>query len=184
MDAPEVEEKEMTEVLLLIMLMFFPACSDRQEYRKEDVRIDEKDIQKSIEKFTLVETEGSVKKWVMNADSAEFLETDKGDVVKAVNMDVVFYEDNNTVTRLKSDSGDYNKRSQVLDLSGNVVINSQTKKVITSDVRWDPGRNLFVTDKRVEIVTESGTMKGMGMEASMDLEDIKITSGIEGQLSK
>ena len=68
--------------------------------------------------------------------------------------------------------------------SQGVVIVYGAKEIHTSDVEWIPEENVFVTDSEVRIVTPEGEVRGTGMRASKDLEDISLLSRISGSFSE
>ncbi len=156
------------------IVLLFLGCSGNNGSQK----IIESENKKSIKRFTLIETEGNQKKWVMDAEEA----TDAGEVLHIKNFKIKFYEDDKVQALLKAESGSYNKETKGLKTFGNIEFEAEGKKIITKNVTWNPIDKLFVTEEEVLITTEDGVLKGIGMEASMDFQDIKIKHKISGEL--
>lgn len=177
----QMENKTGVINFVFFAVLFCGGClnSPQNDYTAVDEEIQ---VQKAIGKFTLVETQGKNKKWVMDADSAEFIETEQGEVIRVENLTVKFFESKNSQTIMKAQRGDYNRKSQVLITKGKVEIKTAEKKIITSDIKWDPQKEKFITQENVVIFTEDGIIKGKGMEASRDLKEIKIKNKITGEL--
>lgn len=173
-------------IALLVFLLFF-GCSPKSKQNpsnaeKEKVGHEisvENQAAKIINNFTLTETEGIRKIWVLDAESA----IDTENLLKLKNLRVKFYEDN-AITFLKSSSGIYNKKTQAIKAEGKVVLKTKTKEIVTYDVVWDPVVKKFMSDSELTIKTEGGTIRGKGMEASMDLSVIKIKQRITGKLEE
>ena len=176
MDASEMEKK--TCVGLLLLFLFFGGCSSAEKESVERSEI-ETPAEKVIENFTLTETEGIRKIWVLDAESAIGTEN----LLELKNLRIKFYEDNE-VTFLKSSSGIYNKKTQKIKAEGKVVLKTKTKEIATYDVVWNPEVKKFMSDSILTIKTEGGTIRGKGMEASMDLSDIRIKQRITGELGE
>jgi LPS export ABC transporter protein LptC len=162
---------------VLLALIFLTGCSAGE---KEDA--DGSDADKPLNGFTLTETEGATKKWILEAESARFPQ-DREQTVEVIKLNMRFYEED-SVTHLKAESGEYNKKTRVLMTQGKVEIETEKRKIVTEDVRWDPERKLFLTESCVDIITPEGRIRGRGLESSMDLEKIKIKEKIEGEIQE
>jgi LPS export ABC transporter protein LptC len=176
-----MEKKTCIIITALFFLMFLLAGCTVQEEDKMKFKNDEIQTTRVIENFTFVETEEGVKIWEMEAVSAEFNETETGEILEVKDFVIDFYEEDKEKTRLKALYGQYNRDTQVLETSGRVEIETEEKKIITSNVVWDPAKKMFITDEDVTIETEGGKLRGKGMEASVDLESITIKSQIKGE---
>jgi len=186
LDAPEMENK--SRIIIILFLTLFTFSCKNNEKPSEQICDPDTGPDKSIEKFTLVETSGDKCKWVMNADRADFLETGEpaGEMIKAENIIIDIYDtgESGTMTKLKAKSGIFDKKSQELDTRGEVIIESGVRKIITEDVRWNPGKAKFITDRKVLIISGENTIRGIGMEASEDLSEIKIIKNITGSIKE
>ncbi|MFH1414715.1 MAG: LPS export ABC transporter periplasmic protein LptC [Elusimicrobiota bacterium] len=182
MDASEMENAAMLRAGILLSMFVLSGCSDpaHDDRNRFTVGLESK---KSIENFTLVETEGSRKKWVMNAVSASFRENVEEELLDIEDFEVEFYENDKKATVfLKAQKGTYSKDTEMLHTFGRVELKAEDKTIVTEDVVWDPVKELFITEKDVTVTTLQGVIKGVGMEASRDLEDIKIKNRIKGEL--
>lgn len=183
MDASEMEKKTGIVVIVLLSVLQFAGCSDSGN-DKTSVKSILPDSKKIIKNFTLIETEGDQKKWIMDACWAKLTETDSGEVLEVEDFKVRFYENNKVQSLLKAESGIYNKKTQSIETFGNVEIETEGKKIKTKNVIWDPSAKLFITQEEVLITSEGGILKGRGMEASMDLEEIRLNKEITGEMKE
>jgi len=162
---------------VLIFSLFIAGCSSPNTTEKNG----DSGPARAMKNFTFTETEGNTTKWVMNADSAVFSEEEGDDVILVKDVEVEFFDSGRTAAVMKAVKGKYSRNSQTIKLYGKVNIEYQAKKIVTSNVSWDPDRERFVTDEDVTIITEDGIIKGIGMEATVDLKEIKLLKNIEGE---
>jgi LPS export ABC transporter protein LptC len=175
-----MEKKTCCIVIVLCILPLFAGCSDSGKKGKGGSKNDVV-AKKQIKRFTLVETKGIQKKWVLDAESARLTDTEKGEVLEITDFNINFYKENKVQVFMKAPLGYYYRDTQRLETSGKVFIETENRKITTRDVEWDPQRELFITDEEVLIETEGGELRGKGMEASMDLKEIKIKEKIRGK---
>ena len=175
-----MEKKTCFSIILLCLFFYMQGCTGKNDTDSTQKATGES--KKAIKNFTLVETEGDQKKWVMEAESAEFKEIDAEQVIQIKKFKVYFYEDNQQQATLEAQEGIYNKNTERLITYGKVDIEAEEKTIVTKNVIWDPQRKLFVTDEEVFIKTADGVLRGKGMEATMDLKSIKLKEEIKGEI--
>ena len=81
--------------------------------------------------------------------------------------------------------GDYARsyiKTQVSEIVNNVIIisYSEKRKLMTEQIYWDQKTNYYFTEKRFTFYTETDTIRGVGFEASENLEQwwVKNQSGV------
>ena len=173
-------------ILILLALVALAGCSVETGGGKEDVLSAAGiDAKKRLDDFVMVDTEGPKKKWKLKAQSAVVKEASNGDRILIDNFNVDFFNDTGGVkAQLESGSGEYDRATKILYTFGEVVLKTEDRSIETSNVRWDPDREIFVTDEFVTIITGDAIIEGVGMEASVDLEDIVLMKKIQGEVEK
>lgn len=109
---------------------------------------------------------------------------DQEDSTLATNVKVDFYDENGDYrSTLTSDEGLVRQKRQELIVWGSVVVASDSSRLLTESLRWDPGRKLIVTDDYVELHRGNDVITGYGMEADNRLEDVRILRDVRGKIS-
>ncbi len=165
-------------LILGVMLVF--GCSSPPE-RHGDAEVSA-GPDKLIEGVTLTEMDGPDKKWELNAATAELIKESGRELIKVRDYKMNFFEEDSAVSELTGIEGEYDRDTEVFDAPGRVEIISEDRKIITSYVRWHPVREIFTTDMEVEIYTQHGVVRGIGMVASKNLNEIDIIEKISGEL--
>lgn len=93
-------------------------------------------------------------------------------------ININFYDTTGTVvTRLRSDSGHYDKASDVYIVKGNVrVVKSETEELLTTtELNWSPRTRKVFTDKPLAVINKrtSEITNAIGMDAEQDFTRIK-----------
>ncbi|WP_084165614.1 LPS export ABC transporter periplasmic protein LptC [Dyadobacter crusticola] len=93
-------------------------------------------------------------------------------------INISFYDTlGQVVTRLRSDSGRYDKSSDVYIVKGNVrVVKSETQEIMTtSELSWSPRTRKVFTDKPLAVRNNrtSEVTNAIGMDAEQDFTRIK-----------
>ncbi|MEA3506171.1 MAG: LPS export ABC transporter periplasmic protein LptC [Elusimicrobiota bacterium] len=176
-----MENKKKLIAAALAGVFFLNACGSSEENLSGKTgRKGNRDV---ISDFTLVETEKGRKSWILEASRVALKKSEEGiDIIEVNEFDVLFFEEDDEIT-LEAGTGHYNRLNNRIYTRGEVIISSDKKKIITSDVRWEPGSRKFITGEKVEIHTPEGVIRGVGMVASTDLSDIKLTREIKGEFS-
>ena len=97
-------------------------------------------------------------------------------------VNINFYDPTGAlITRLRADSGHYEKNADVFIVKGKVrVVKSLTKEVLTtSELRWSPRTQKVFTDKPLSVrndLTKEIT-NAVGMDAEQDFSRIKFRKG-------
>lgn len=93
-------------------------------------------------------------------------------------VNISFFDTLGTVvTRLRSDSGRYDRNADVYIVKGNVrVVKSETQEILTtSELSWSPGTRKVFTDKPLAVINKrtSEITNAIGMDAEQDFSRIK-----------
>lgn len=93
-------------------------------------------------------------------------------------ININFYDTTGTiVTRLRSDSGHYDKAADVYIVKGNVrVVKSETEELLkTTELNWSPRTRKVFTEKPLSVINKrtSEITNAIGMDAEQDFTRIK-----------
>lgn len=97
-------------------------------------------------------------------------------------IDMIFYDSAGTETsNLVADSGVIREISGAFDVYGHVVVTtSDSVRLDTDYLKWNPSINRITTDAFVRISRPGDTETGWGLEATRDLSRIKILHQVSG----
>jgi LPS export ABC transporter protein LptC len=65
-----------------------------------------------------------------------------------------------------------------------VVVKSDTSRLETESLHWDPARQLIVTDDFVRLYRGTDMVSGYGMEADSRLEHVRILRDVRGTITE
>lgn len=86
-------------------------------------------------------------------------------------------------THIVADSGVIRENSNIMNLFGHVVVTtSDSTRMDTDYLRWNPGTNRIQTDAFVKITKKGDVITGWGMEADRELSRIKILRQVSGSM--
>ena len=128
----------------------------------------------------LTEMEGNQRMWEANADQIEVFEERNTVRISKLQRQIklVLYRDEDTLT-CYADEAEINNQNKEVNLLGNLMAQSREGITLWTDsVKWLPQRKKLVTDKRVTIRRQGLVVQGLGMEADLALEEVKILSDI------
>ncbi len=172
----------MKKYILVLGLLILWGC--QEDIPREELPAPNKSG-REVSNFTLIETDGQIKKWTLKAKRAVFKEVD-GEAEQILNIQdykVNFHEESGQPdTVLTGKIGTYNRNTQEILTSRAVTITREDKKVLTSNVKWDPDEEIFITEEKVEIHDEGGVIRGRGMTATRDLEKITIMEQVSAEV--
>jgi LPS export ABC transporter protein LptC len=128
----------------------------------------------------LVEMEDNQRMWEADADQIEvFEEKNRTRILKLQKqIKMVLYMDKDVLT-CYADEAQISDQAKRVDLLGNLMAESQQGIVVRTDsVQWFPQEKKLRTDKPVTVVRQGLTVQGLGMEADLALEEVRILSNI------
>lgn len=156
------------------------ACSDLNEKPKEQStgRIPDS----IIETANIILTSEGKKEAVIDADTLIVFDREDSTIAKGVKVD--FYDENgNYRSTLTADEGLVRQKIQALRVWGNVVVVSDSSRLVTQSLKWDQLRKLITTDDYVELHRGGDTITGYGMEADNKLENVRILRDVKGRIT-
>ncbi|SHF95765.1 LPS export ABC transporter protein LptC [Flavobacterium fluvii] len=99
-------------------------------------------------------------------------------------IDVTLYDKNGKKTYIKSDYATSFKSTNIIDLVGNVKINSQDGQTLETDqLYFDQKNEWFYTEKRFKFTDPKGVSNGVGIDFSKDFKVINSQSIVGEVLS-
>lgn len=166
-------------IIPALSLIIF-GCSDLDEKPKE---VSAGRIPDSVIESANVElmSEGN-KEAVINA--AKLVVFDKEDSTLAYDLKVDFYnEKGEYLSTLVADEGLVRQKRQQLTVWGDVVVTSDSSKLETQSLNWDPHRKLITTEDFVTMHKGGDIVTGYGMEADNRLQNVRILRDIKGKIT-
>ena len=128
----------------------------------------------------LVEMEGNQRMWEADADQIEVFEEKRMTRISKLQKQIkmTLYMDNDVLT-CYTDQAEINGETKRIDLQGNLTAQSQQGIMVRTDsVQWFPRERKLRTDKPVTVMRQGLLIQGLGMEADLALEEVKILSNI------
>ena len=127
-----------------------------------------------IDGFTLTQTREGKKIWALRARHALVFEEE--DRVEASGVRVDFYGDETELqSTLTAASGVVMRRTNAIEVQGDVVVRSTDGTTLTTDrLTWDERTGKIRSDSFVRVTKASDVMTGSGMEADPDLRNLKV----------
>jgi len=160
--------------------MVFLSCAETEERPKEPST--ERIPDSIIESANIVLASQGKKEAVINA--AQLTVFDKEDSTLAKDLKVDFYdEEGNYRSTLTADEGLVRQKTQRLTVWGHVVVVSDSSRLDTESLKWDPLRKLITTEDFVTLKRGSDIVTGYGMEADNNLENIRILNDVKGRIT-
>lgn len=153
---------------LLILINF--ACSRNNNGKLVEI---DNNPQQKIGKFTIRETNNGTPKWVLKAEEAIIIESEKIAKLKLPKID--FYEDGKKVSDLESERGRINTDNYDIVGEGKCLMTTvKGERLETENLKYKSDIEKVVTNERVKFIRPGEVINGKGMEASPDLENIVI----------
>ncbi len=136
--------------------------------------------QVKLQDIHLVEMDGNRRMWEADADQIEVFEEKKMTRISKLQKQIrmILYMDDDVLT-CYTDEAEINDETKRIDLLGNLTAQSQQGTTLKTDfVQWFPQERKLRTDKPVTVTRQGLLVQGLGMEADLALEDVKILSNI------
>lgn len=138
--------------------------------------------QAKLSDIRLVEMDGNQRMWEAQADQIEVFE--EGGSVRIFKLKrqikLVLYRDQDSLTCYAdaAEIKDQNEEKEV-NVVGNLMVQARDGITLRTDsATWLPRQRRLLTDKQVTIRREGLMIQGLGMEADLTLEEVKILSNI------
>lgn len=156
--------------LVVLVWIMVPSACERQEVPST---VDNSDTPLRITRgFTTTESDSGRVRYVLRADVARVF---TGDVTRAEEIEVEFYEDGELVSVLTAKQG-LLESGRVTAMGDVVVETVQGTRLETESLYWDSGEEKIRTDDVVRITREGDpdVLTGRGMSSPPNLEFIDI----------
>lgn len=169
-------------VLLVVALVI--GCNDQNGVKKSQARpVDTAGSPDSeVRGARIVLYDQGMRTTEIEAD--RILQFDAIDSTMAYGLDIDFLDSAGMITsNLVGDSGIIRERTGRLEVFGNVVvITSDSAKLETEHLTWNPVANQIQTDAYVEVTRDGDLVTGWGLEADKNLHRIKILRQVSGTI--
>ena len=165
---------------ILVALSTVAACS-RSERQPEEPS-DEKIPDSVIQNATISLTSEGMKEAVIFADT--LIVFDREDSTVAIGVRVDFYDENGEYrSTLTSKEGLVRQTRREFSVWGDVVVISDSSRLETESLKWDPVQKLITTDDFVRLHRGNDIITGYGMEADSKLEHVRILRDVKGSIT-
>ena len=157
-------------LLLILSVTLLAACGKGgKDSGGENPQIPEQ----ALEKFSVMETKEGKPHWVLDAASAQILETQKKVLLKS--PQVQFYQEGKLVSTLIAATGRINTENYDIWGEGDCVLTTvEGERLETQNLHYRSDIKKIVTDEKVKLIRPHEIITGTGMEATPDLENITI----------
>lgn len=138
---------------------------------------EEESVEHDFSDFELVETKSSDEVWHLTAPYSR----QSGDTLALNNPQLVLKSSGDTSAVITSNKGNYDLRSGILYLIGDVVIRRPSQKQVlrTEVLNWNRTEGTIMTDEEVDIESPRGRLRAVGMWASLAEERMKFQSNVQ-----
>jgi LPS export ABC transporter protein LptC len=167
----KAKETPMRNSLFILMtIALFSSCG---ENRKRPIEEAPPIPEQAIEKFSITETEGGKPHWVLEAASAQIMESEKRAVLQLPR--VKFYQKGEYVSTLVASKGRINTENYDIWGEGKCTLTTAKGETLeTSNLHYRSDIQKIVTEDNVKLTRPNETIYGQGMEATPDLASIII----------
>lgn len=163
-------------------LLALAACSEKTEPAATDPQDRPELPERQFFDYTFTETDAGVTQWILQSDEMRQYK-DRPDVeLSVVTMD--FFREGRHYSTLTSDSGTANTTSHDVHVWGNVVVQQDDgDRLETEELFFDNETQLIHNEIFNRMTSEGDVVTGIGLEATPDLEYIKIKEQMRGDVS-
>lgn len=175
MDAPKMENKtgrhrkKAVGLCAVVLFLAFLAAGCAEKPNSLDTS-EMPDMDQKILSFNLANYgEDGTKKWNLTGDSADIL----AEIIYLNNILVDTYEE--PKSKLTSDEGTYDRKSQVITLYKNVLLTTDDgMELVTDSIDWDGANDTITTADPVKITRSDVIANGLGAKAIPALEQLEL----------
>ena len=117
--------------------------------------------------------------------SAKIIKFEEKDSTAAYQLDIDIYDSTGNVsTRIVGDSGFIRETKGLLNIFGNVVVDTDdSTRLETEYLWWDSNTDRIKTDAFVRITRADDVITGWGLDADNRLKDFRILSQVSGTIT-
>ena len=172
--------KKILTIMIIGISVIFLSCG--KEEKISSIENSKKGPQLVINKFSIISTNAGKTEWIFYARKAVVYE-DKNSV-EADEIIIDFFHDKQekeVSSHLIAKKGNVNTRTNNMEAEGNVVLSSENgNRLFTEKVRWISSTQKFFTEEEVRVEKkDSSVISGVGMEADLNLDNIKILKDVK-----
>lgn len=129
-----------------------------------------------VDGFTLTQTREGARVWSISANHA--LVYDDADRVEMMDLRVDFFDEDGEIrSTLTANEGILARRTNDMEVLGNVVVYAADGTILTTDkLTWNERKGKVESDRPVRVTKGDDVMTGVGVEADPDLKNIRVRS--------
>lgn len=132
----------------------------------------------SIGKVHQTHIKDGVKLWVLDADTGDYYKDTNQVIMTKVSL--LYYLKPDKPVLLTADSGKLDSGSYDMIISGNVVITSEDKKIISEELMYHHKTRTITSEKRVSMTGTDSELSADTMVFNLNTEGIELNGNVEG----
>jgi LPS export ABC transporter protein LptC len=136
----------------------------------------------SLGKIRQTATRDGKKEWSLEADSANYIDTQDKVVLKK--MFVTYFIEDHGEVYLHADDGTLHTDTNDIEFSGNVVIKNEDYRLNTDKLSYEHERRIIFTDDPVHILGESAEISADSLEYDLKQNKIVLTGNVTATISR
>ena len=127
----------------------------------------------------VVETETEQIVWSITSRDATY--STEAKVLNMKHVEAIFYMDKKPAYKVVGEDGQYNEKTRLLDLKGNIAVTSLDDGYVlrTDALEYSFRTKIAATESPIEIEGEGAWLSGVGMEASVEEKTVKIKKDVK-----
>ena len=136
------------------------------------------ELEQVLEKFTMTDRAEGRNNWSLAAEEARISEDDGVIMLKNARAD--FYEGDRVSSKVSGRSGRYDRAYDILELWGDVVVDSIRDETVlmTERMFYDTALNRIFSEEKVRVIRRNTVTEGVGFESDPGLNVISIKDNI------
>lgn len=160
-------------VVFLLLGFIVVGCGDKAVSPVANNSAQKAAPQESLQEFRCVKTEKGAKIWELTAEKANIFAEENKTWIN--DLKIKFFNGEHKNSLLTAKEG-WLTRDSNIEVTGHVVVVSDSSKIRleTEELQWSAEKGIIFTDQPVKVIEENRTITGVGLEATPDLESIKI----------
>jgi len=121
------------------------------------------------------------KEWSLNAGSAYYVEKEKKVVLQ--NISITFFLKNSGKIYLNADHGILKTDSKNIDVKGNVVVETESYRLMTSELSYEDNHRIIYSKKPVKVTENTFNLTADSIYVDLKANRVKLEGKVDGVFS-
>jgi LPS export ABC transporter protein LptC len=136
----------------------------------------------SLGKIRQTSTRDGKKEWSLEADSANYMESEKK--VELKNLSVIYFLEDNREVYLKADQGILQTDTNDIEVSGNVVIRNEEFQMKTEHLNYEHDRRIIICDQSIRVLGQGGELTAESAEYDLNADKVVLKGNVVATVSR